>query len=80
MKLLLKDLFRVSKMPKKSSKKSNPAKCDLCGVVRHEFVILLVNPDPVKHETWCDDCYIKAMQEKENERQNFDCIDWDDAE
>ena len=55
-------------MVRSSKKKGNPAKCELCGVVRHEFVVLLVNPDPVKHEIWCDDCFVKAMEEKQDEQ------------
>jgi len=52
---------------RKIDKKGQPAKCDVCGDIRHEFVMLLVNPDPVEHETWCDPCYTKAQTEKQNE-------------
>lgn len=48
-------------MPKGSSKKGKPAQCELCGQTRQEYVVLLVNPDPVKHEVWCDDCYVKEV-------------------
>lgn len=47
--------------------KINPAKCELCGDIREEYVVLLVNPDPVKHEVWCDDCYVKTIKEQQND-------------
>jgi hypothetical protein len=52
---------------RKIDKQGQPAKCDVCGDIRHEFVMLLVSPDPVEHETWCDPCYTKAQTEKQNE-------------
>ena len=39
---------------RKIDKQGQPAKCDVCGDIRHEFVMLLVSPDPVEHETWCE--------------------------
>lgn len=61
------DMFRVWKMPKKSSKKGKPAQCKLCGQTRQEYVVLLVNPDPVRHEVWCDDCYVKEVTNDQQE-------------
>jgi|13_taG_2_1085334.scaffolds.fasta_scaffold05239_6 hypothetical protein len=51
---------------RKIDKQGQPAKCDICGEVTHQFVCLLVSPDPVEHETWCDPCYTKAQTEKQH--------------
>lgn len=54
-------------MPK-ANKKGKPAQCELCGDTTHDFVMLLINPDPIRHETWCDNCFVKAVEgEQENE-------------
>lgn len=50
-------------MTKKS--KGNPIICDICGETRLEFVALLVNPDPVEHEFWCNDCYEKTIRKEQ---------------
>lgn len=54
-------------MPKKRSidKLGNPTKCEVCGEVSHNYVMLLTSPDPVTHEAWCDRCYTKAVEEKQ---------------
>lgn len=57
-------------------KEAKTAKCDLCGFVGNDYVVLLVNPDPVKHEIWCDHCYTstvietqRANKEMKNDKQ-----------
>lgn len=53
-------------MPKKKiDTKGKPATCEMCGITTTDFVLLLVNPDPVEHWTWCDNCFVKTVKEEQ---------------
>ena len=51
-------------------KEAQPATCDVCGYHGNDYVILLTNPDPIKHETWCDHCYTSSVIAEQEANKN----------